>query len=520
MRRPLAVLATLLTSVALAIPAGAGPTDKPAKGVSVDTVVQTCYHDLGSTINTPMYAFCRGLQALASSVAAGCRAPARDLPSQAVIDDCRLVDGRKVSEAQLAKYRKTWVHRALTLQRRLDKRSSLYETTFAATHNSFNASSYYVPTNGKPVDYYPTLTNQDPNQVYSITDQLRMDIRGIEVDLHWVPSAYGSPKTGGYWVDVCHGSSQAVPHSQNVHVGCTIDRSLQSTLVEIRRWLDRHRHEFLLIYLENQLDNNATAHDVAASLIRQHLGQLVYRPTHRRAPGHCAQMPYAKSRQQMMRSGARVLLVGNCGPGHWNRWVFTRGNKWNEGGNPTMYGAKDCAADETAHENHSAFRRWYEESPFVEAATGASQTLTAKATNEMVKCGANLTGWDQLTPKDGRLRAFVWSWGRHLPEAGRGRCAYQAKHGRFWNAACSTRLRFACVDRHLDWHVTKAPGPWRRGHAACRAEFPHSRFGVPPNGYRNGQITAAKPRGHGRVWLDYAKIRGKWRPDPARRSLR
>jgi hypothetical protein len=505
----------------MGIPAAAGTSKHPSKDVSVDTLVQTCYHDLGSTINTPMYAFCRGLQALAASVAAGCRTPARDLPSQAVIDDCRLVDGRKVSEAQIAKYRKSWVHRALTLQRPLDTRSPLYEATFAATHNSFNASSYYVPANGKPVDYYPTLTNQDPNQVYSITDQLRMDIRGIEVDLHWVPSAYGSPKTAGYWVDVCHGASEGVPQSgQHVHVGCTIDRSLQNALVEIRSWLKQHRHEFLLIYLENQLDNDTAAHNVAAALIKQHLGRLVYRPSGHLPAGRCRQMPYATSRQQMQRTGARVLLVGNCGPGSWNRWVFTRGDKWNEGGNPTTYGAKDCAADEQGHERHTTFRRWYEESPFLEAATAASQTLTAKATRAMVHCGANLTGWDQLTPKDGRLRAFIWSWAQQFPRAGRGRCALQAAHGRFKNANCSSRLRFACVDRHLDWHVTRAAGPWRRGHAACRAEFPHSRFGVPPDGYRDRQIVAAKPRAHARVWLDYEKVRGKWRPDPARHSLR
>jgi hypothetical protein len=520
MRRSIAVLAALVVTVLLAIPA-VGTTTKPPKDVSVDTLVQTCYHDIGSTINTPQYAVCRGLQALTSSVAAMCRTPARDLPSQAIIDDCRLVDGRTISEAQIANYRKSWVHRALTLQNPLDARAPLFEATFPGTHNSFNASSYFVPANGKPVDYYPTLTNQDPNQVYSITDQLRMDIRAIEVDLHWVPSAYGNAKTGGHWVDVCHGDSEAAAQSgQHVHVGCTVDRSLQNTLTEIRQWLNHHRHQFLLIYLENQLDNNPMAHQVAASLIRQHLGRLVYRPHGHRTSGHCAQMPDAKSRHQMQRAGARVLLVGNCGPGAWNRWVFTRGDKWNEGGNPTTYGAKDCTADEAGHENHSTFRRWYEESPFLEAATEATQTLTAKTTGLMVHCGVNLTGWDQLTPRDGRLRAFVWSWAKTFPRAGHGRCAYQAKNGRFRNTSCRTRLRFACVDRHYDWHVTHAAGPWHAGRAACRANFPGSRFGVPPNGYRNGQIRAAKAHRHGRVWLDYAKVGHRWRPDPPAHLLR
>jgi hypothetical protein len=213
------------------------------------------------------------------------------------------------------------------------------------------------------------------------------------------------------------------------------------------------------------------------------------------------------------------MLVGNCGPGTWNRWVFTRGAKWNESGNATTYGAADCAADESAHEIHSAFRRWYEESPFLEAVMNDSQTLTAAATHRMVRCGVNLTGWDQLTPNDGRLRSFVWSWAPGQPDA-RGHCAYQGRHGRFHSSACAAHRRFACVDHHLDWHVTRTTGPARRGTTACAAEFPGSHFGVPPNGYRNAQLQSAKPAHHHRVWLDYAKHRGRWRPEAPERLLR
>lgn len=513
----LAALACLI-AVAFAAPASAGGGTTPPPIASGDSLVQLCYHDLGSTINTPLYAVCRGLQALTSSVAAACRAPLRNLPNKGAADSCAYVDGRRVSKAQLTAYRHSSVHRGLRLQRRLDARSPLYEETFAGTHNSFNASSYFVPTNGHSAAYYPTLTNQDPNQVFSITDQLRMDIRGIEVDLHWVPSLAGTAKTGGYWVDVCHGQSTALPDGKTVHVGCTIDRTFQNTLGEIRHWLSNHQRQFLLIYLENQLDGSVQGHNIAASLIKQRLGHLVYQPRGHRAPGHCASMPYQTSRQQMAATGTRVLLVGNCGPGNWNHWVFTRGDKWNEGGNPTTYGAADCKADEAARETHSVFRRWYEESPFLEVLMSASQTLTAATTKRMVGCGVNLTGWDQLTPNDGRLRAFLWSWGDGQPAAGN--CAYQATDGRFRTAPCTRRFRFACVDHHLDWHVTTAAGPAGRGPAACGEEFPGSRFGVPPNGYRNRQLDAAKPHRHGRVWLDYARARGTWRPDPAHRYLR
>jgi hypothetical protein len=464
---------------------------------------------------------CRGFQAVVDAVASLCRTPLQDLPNSMLADDCSLVDGRTVDEAQIARFQKSWVYRALALQRSLYRTAPLYEAQIAGTHNSFNASSYFVPTNGKPVQYYPTLTNQDPNQVYSIADQLRMGIRGIEIDLHWVPSLYGKVSTDGYWVDVCHGQSTAIPGtSLTVHVGCSIDRSLQNTLAEVRGWLDAHPHQFLLIYFENQLDNKLIAHNTAATLIRQGLGHLVYRPPARLRAGHCAPMPYAKSEAQLARTGARVLIVGNCGPGDgWNHLVFTRGPKWNESGNPSTYGAADCAADRKAHETHSVFRRWYQESPFLEAVEDATQVLTPAATRKMVRCGVNLTGWDQLTPTDGRLRAFDWTWPKgHLGMPGR--CVFQGSLGGFNRKACAVHYPAACVDRHLDWHVTTARGPAWLGQRMCAREFPGSRFGVPPNGYRNWQLLQAKRGKRIRAWLDDAKLRGHWRVDPKASSLR
>jgi hypothetical protein len=497
--------------VALALPATALASPRASRAPVGGTLVDLCYDGLGHPLNSPQYGVCRGFQALVDSVASLCRMPMRSLPNEALIADCGLVDGRQISEAQVAAFRKSWVAKAVVLQQELGRSASLYEEQIAATHNSFNASSYLVPLNGKPLQYYPSLTNQDPNQVYSITDQLQMGIRGIEIDLHWVPSIYGTAATGGYWVTVCHGQSTAIPDTgQSVHIGCSDDRSLQNTLAEVRAWLDAHPSQFLLVYFENQLDNNLRAHDLAAALTRQKLGKLVYRPRGHLKAGECAPMPYGRSEAAMARTGARVLIVGNCGPGSaWNHLVFTRGDKWNEGGNPTTYGATDCAADIKAHDAHAVFRRWYEESPFLEAAMGATQTLTPRATRLMVRCGINLTGFDQLMPTDGRLKAFVWSWAAGQPGARNG-CAYQAANGRFRVSSCMVKRHAACV-RHNRWHVTDRTGPAREGQRLCRAEFPRSRFGVPPNGLRNWQLHRARPSKHATVWLNYAKVHGHWR---------
>jgi hypothetical protein len=290
---------------------------------------------------------------------------------------------------------------------------------------------------------------------------------------------------------------------------------MQDGLAELRKWLVANPHEFVLVYLENQLApggpiaSQEQAHDVAAGIIKQQLGSLVYRPPAGLTASSCAPMPYDKSRAAILKTGAQVMLVGNCGPGSWNQWVFTRGPAWDESGNPTDYSASDCAADMRAREGHTSFRRFYEESPWLEAMTNATQVLTAQTTARMVRCGVNIVGFDQLQPFDGRLEAMVWSWAKGEPAASGG-CAVQGADTRFHATGCEERHRFACVDAHLDWHVTDAAGPWRHGAKACAAKFPGSSFGVPPNGYRNQQLAAAAGSGTGAVWLNYSRVNGTW----------
>ena len=502
----------LVSAGGLAVAANA---DNPILPVDGGTAAAQCYADGSQSLDDPGYKFCRSMQALEWGAAATCRTPLYDAPDATAPEYCGVFDGREISEAKVAAYEQSWVHRALTLQRGLDEAAPFWEEQIPHTHNSFNASSYSIPTDGSLPSYYATLTNQDPNQVYSITDQLRMDIRAIEIDLHWVPSPYGTPDTHGYWPTMCHGDGEDPTGSGfYVHVGCTDDRPMQDGLAEVARWLKANPHEVLLVYLENQLYNggpiasDTLAHDTAASIINSQLGSFVYKPPASPA-GRCAPMPYQTSRADILAAGKQVLLVGNCGPGdQWNQWVFTRGPSWDESGNPTNYGPSQCAADQAARENHSSFRRWYEESPWLEAMTDATQTLTASATADMVRCGANIIGFDQLQPFDGRLAAMVWSWAQDQPTATGGDCAVQGPDSRFRVADCGQRLPFACVDSSLDWHVSKAVGFWRQGAKVCGREFPGSSYGVPPNGYRNAQL-AGESKGR-TVWLNYSRSGGTW----------
>ena len=163
------------------------------------------------------------------------------------------------------------------------------------------------------------MSNLDPNQLYTVTDQLRMDMRGIELDLHW--------HLGRRCV-VCHGQPVAVGPTA-VHAGCSVDRGLAEALRELRAWLDRNPDEVVLLYLENNLDGVSAAHSAAAAALAAELGSLVL-PTPAGSP--CGAMPLEMSRASIRATGARVLIVGNCGPGGWGTFVHERGPQWDESG--------------------------------------------------------------------------------------------------------------------------------------------------------------------------------------------
>jgi len=516
MRRP--VLAVLLAAV-LTVPAGAVWADGgPADG---GPAAQACYDDVpgATTVNSPERIPCRLAQQADRQAGAVCRAAVTD-------GSCQAVDGRAISPAAIAAYQRSWVHRALTLQRQLGERAPIIDTQIVHTHNSFNASAYGPGGRTAPVSYYPTLTNQDPNQVYSLTDQLAMDVRFVELDLHWVPSPYGTPATNGYWVTLCHGDGQQAPATGTwVHVGCTADRPAQDGFAELHDWLVAHPSEFLFVYLENQLydaspvASQQLAHDTAASLMQQYLGSLVYRPTGYSA-GHCVDAPWSSSVASLRAHGARVILVGNCGPGSaWPSWVFTRGPKWNESGDPTTYSATDCAHDSAARATGSSFRRFFEDSTVLATARQSTAQITAQTTAAMVRCGVNIIGMDQLTTDDPRLAALVWSWAPGQPSTGG--CAEQLiGSGRFASAGCGTPLPYACRTPHSGWVVTAESGPWNRGADACAVEYPGSVFGVPNNGYDDAQL-AGVWAGRGTLvvgghlpsgtWVSYADTGGQWR---------
>jgi hypothetical protein len=426
------------------------------------------------------------------------------LEPAAAPEACSTVDGRHVSEAALVAYEGSWAHRALDLQRWLDDSAPFLDSFVPHTHNSYHS-----------VAYAPTLSGLDHNQVYSVFDQLRMDMRGIELDVHWAPSAEGDPLHGMRAPILCHGEEEVLQPGVGVHAGCTAERHLRDGLAEVGEFLAvrGNEDEVVVLYLENHLERDRAAHDAAAAAIEEKLGGLVYRPP---AGQPCAPMPMESTRAAVRASGARVLIVGDCGPGAWGSWVHERGPRWQESSNGPGddYAPGGCAAERAARGYGNRFIRHWEDSTWLSAMAGAGGEITLAETARMASCGVNFVGFDQLQPGDPRLGALVWSWAPDQP-ARDGHCAEQGKDGRFRSEPCGSKRAFACYDDVVgEWRVSAATGPWSHGAASCAAIG--ARFSVPWNGWENGRLLAARPAGTGEVWLALRDRvgDGTWRPEP------
>jgi hypothetical protein len=479
----------LLFIAVLVVVGGIAPTARALpKGPEV---VAACRDTIGAAPEVGPRA-CRTGDQFLRGFANGCRNLDLKTP-------CATLDGRGTGVGHMATYAASWTHRALALQRGLDDDVALARSLLPHTHNSFNSSVYL-----------PTVTNQDPNQIYSMRDQLNMDVRAIEMDIHWVPSAHGKATTLKRAVVLCHGSEII-----RVHVGCSTDRWFPDGLTELRQWLRQpeNANEVVLLYLENALDTRQ-GHDTAAKEIKDGLGDLVARPP---ANQRCAPLPTSTSPAQLRAQGHRVIIVGNCGPGAWGTWVHERGPRanWFESGSgagddyPGI--TKGCAAERARAGGGHAIVRWFEDSTWVSAmADGRQGALTTREAATMARCGATLIGFDQLTPEDPRLAAIVWSWAPGQPTASAGpQCAASTSDSRFYGVDCGQIHEFACTTGPDAWRVTSTAGPFAAGAAACAKEFPGSVFAVPANGWENSLMRTAA--GFRAVWLNYNKdASGVW----------
>jgi hypothetical protein len=397
-----------------------------------------------------------------------------------------------VDRSAIAAHAASWTHRALAFQYALGHDLPFRDAPWIGTHNSFNSTSEF-----------PTLSHTDSNQQLSLVDQLDLDVRSLEVDVHWSPTPRSGAdgfQTEGRAPVVCHAQEQG-----GVHVGCTGERLLGDVLADVAGWLNRpaNRDQVILLYLEDHLEgNHAAARAVLDRTLARDGKSLVYRAG--ATDADCRSLPLTLTRRQVLDTGAQVVIVGDCGNG-WNSRVFKWGGDVRVEDRPHGYSAANCGGvSRTTYSTRLV--RFYEDSTFLTpAADQATQGELATADDgidpataaTMVRCGVDLLGLDQLLPGDARLPSLVWSWATDKPAAGEGGCALQRPDSRWVTGGCAQPRPAAC--RRADGGWTPSPGAVAYDDAEAACTSAGGQFDLPRTGYDNAQLRAAA--GTGEVWV-------------------
>ena len=481
----LPILHTRARLLAAALATGALLAVGAPASASAQTLEETC---TGAEV---VPGTCVGLTKLAERAAAECRRA-----GLAPDESCTAPMARRVIRSEVKAHGKSWLHRTLAYQYELGNTVPLRDAPWAGTHNSFNSTSEE-----------PTLSHTDSNQQLSLTDQLRIDIRSLEIDVHWLPSVRAGAQPAPV---VCHGRG-----ADQLHAGCTSERLLPDVLSEITAWLRANPDQVLLLYVEDNVDAaegyDPTARALGEGLRRADGKSLIYKPP---SGGNCADLPLGITRNDILAAGRQVVLVSGCGQGAaWRGLVFDWKDVEVEERNHGYRDRPVCDQDPDG-DGRPAFGpdvyasklvRYYEDSTWISpVASNVGQAttddgLSPEATRRMSRCGVDLIGFDQILPTDGRLSALAWSWAADEPSSA-GDCAIQRSDGRWISRRCTKLQQAGCRRPDGRWVVTLARVPASAATAACRQVS--AKPALPRTAAENELLRdAARSAGATGVWL-------------------
>ncbi|MEK6806133.1 MAG: neutral/alkaline non-lysosomal ceramidase N-terminal domain-containing protein [Pseudomonadota bacterium] len=494
-------------------------------GGNLHAVADTCYEQSGGDAaerrDGQQLAACRAVDALMLGAAAYCRQVSAASQGAQAPQFCALMGGQHVGEYEMQAFESSWIHKALRLQNRLGYDLPLIHTSLVATHNSFNATDDNTP---------PTLSGSDSNQLYDMVDQLRMGVRVLEIDVHWMPRRSLDGTTLREPV-VCHGSEIVLPHA-----GCTSEKPLRAVLAELRTWLNANPNEAVLLYIESNLAHTGDDFDAnfsgesyqsAGVVFNDVLGDITWKPSATPGAGSCQTSAgdynttgswLKVKRSQILDAGKQVLMFADDCSGStdsvWNAVMHKKTNGSNVEQSGSHVGASypnTCVYSPTTYS--SKFTRVWEDSTLLTAsdvadfpsvdATDKDGPITPAIARELMRCGMHMPGLDQLAPSDGRLEAMVWSWAPNEPSSDTAKnCAYQNAAGRLVAAACSGTRAYACVSDvdPNDWTIENSG----TGENATCSSSRH--FSVPANGYANEKLKEKKATASvSEVWVNYQR---------------
>ncbi|KAJ1417561.1 hypothetical protein B484DRAFT_400793 [Ochromonadaceae sp. CCMP2298] len=355
-----------------------------------------------------------------------------------------------------------------------------------STHNSaiteadgFAIEKYFISALGGGLDFDQGDDLGEGNcQYLSLTDQLRMGVRHLEIDLWW-DRLVDAPV-------VCHSPVPLFPvgevSRQAEAANLTLEwdpknmsclgtkRGFVEVLTEIRDWmvLEENLQEIVVLYFDTKFYLSPLSVTKANNDILGVFGNLLW-PASRGSP-------LQQTVQSLLSANTRVMIENakECWahPSEGEQLVFY----------PTLWTHQFSASSLQQFPNCTVEgdNDWYGQT-WVRALDG---TFIEAAT----RCGVQLVSGDYTNPDD--MKLFVWSWDQQEPSSAG--CTAMLPSGRWATLDCGQKLPYACLAstdsaRGLDWRIDLN----RLGSAGASTCPEGSVFSAPHNGYSNSVLVNA-----------------------------
>ncbi|KAL4424092.1 hypothetical protein ABPG75_001393 [Micractinium tetrahymenae] len=345
-----------------------------------------------------------------------------------------------------------WLSHAIAQQSRLVQTLPLCYASLLGTHNSaitladgygaldeyFRGFFKYIKWAVKDFRDAPLHTN---NQLLSLTDQLNLGVRSLEIDTHWVGGILRIAHCGGLHMPQLNKLIEAINFiAKLLHrrirwdtetLGCVPSlssipamdqRLLTDALQEVKDWMDRPENalEFVILYFDDQV--NLQTWGVVGNLLADITGifpsDWVYTTEDKAAHG-----PGWPSQQEMLTAGKRLLLVSGTDYGaDMQPLIFSRGDTlcgWNEPSLASVNGVPECHVGGDDPQARPLFDGLLTRVISCELVYGPLNCdFVWRGTNQPVfdeltlppvmGCGLNMPSPDLLTPV--RAAAAIWTW--------------------------------------------------------------------------------------------------------------
>ena len=393
-----------------------------------------------------------------------------------------------------------WVSNAHRLQHRLASSLPLCHASLLGSHNSaITLADGYGNQDGffsGLLEYVEWLapegtTIRTNDQYFSLTDQLNMGVRMVELDTHYVLGSLRIAHCGGLHVDGLNKLVEALNYVARTlgydvrwdteTVGCNpslssipaaSQRPLRDALAEVKAWLDEpgNEREFLIVYLDDEPDllDWGVVPELVDTVRDVFPDDSVFKPTDRAGGAWGSAWPSAG---RLLDAGYRAMFVSSSDYGiDMESHVFARGPavcNWQE---PSLrdVDTSTCAGtaqftDGTLLRTSSCEIQYGPLNCDFELRNENSPILDEASLPGVMACGLNVPAPDLLTPQ--RAAAAVWTWAPGYPQNHSTGCddmTYVAASDGRWRTAtdgamCADLARLPLACRVLESSVSR-PG--------------------------------------------------------------